>query len=127
MEVPRAKPHAPRPSASVMLRKGDEILVCHRVSSVPSFPDYWAFPGGGVSRADRAVLDSHPEWFEGRDDDERAALVALMREMVEEVGITPSPNGLRVMDEEFRMQILEDKGAWCRLVDSGEISDRCVG
>ena len=100
-----------------MLRKGDEILVCHRVSSVPSFPDYWAFPGGGVSRADRAALDSHPEWFEGRDDDERAALVALMREMVEEVGITPSPNGLRVMDEEFRMQILEDKSAWSRLLN----------
>ncbi len=122
MEVPRAKPHAPRPSASVMLRKGDEILVCHRVSSVPSFPDYWAFPGGGVSRADRAVLDSHPEWFEGRDDDERAALVALMREMVEEVGVTPGPSGLRVIDEEFRVQILEDKNAWGRLVDSGEIS-----
>ena len=70
MEVTRAKPHAPRPSASVMLRRGDEILVCHRVSTVPSFPDYWAFPGGGVSRADRAALDEHPEWFANRDQDE---------------------------------------------------------
>ena len=77
MEVPRAKPHAPRPSASVMLRRGEEILVCHRVSTVPSFPDYWAFPGGGVSRVDRAALEAHPEWFANRDPDERAALVAL--------------------------------------------------
>ena len=122
MEVTRAKPHAPRPSASVMLRRGDEILVCHRVSTVPSFPDYWAFPGGGVSRADRAALEEHPEWFANRDQDERAALVALMREMIEEVGIVPGPNGLEQIDVENRMQILQDKTAWHRLVDSGEIS-----
>ena len=82
MEVARAEPRPPRPSASVMLRRGGEILVCHRVSSVPAFPDYWAFPGGGVSRVDQAALDSHPEWFPQRDPDERAALVALFREMV---------------------------------------------
>ena len=71
MDVPRAKPSPPRRSASVMLRRGNEILLCHRVSTVPAFPDYWAFPGGGVSRLDR---DS---------------LFALCREMVEEVGLTP--------------------------------------
>ena len=122
MEVQRAKPHAPRPSASVMLRKGEEILVCHRVSTVPSFPDYWAFPGGGVSRVDRAALEAHPEWFRERDEDERAALVALMREMVEEVGITPGPNGLRAIDPEYREQILKDKSEWIRLVDEGLVS-----
>ena len=122
MEVARAKPHAPRPSASVMLRRGSEILVCHRVSSVPSFPDYWAFPGGGVSRTDRAALEGHPEWFADRDQDERVALVALMREMIEEVGIVPSPNGLKQIENENRMRILQDKTAWLRLVESGEIS-----
>ena len=122
MEVARAKPHAPRPSASVMLRRGSEILVCHRVSTVPSFPDYWAFPGGGVSRTDRAALEGHPEWFADRDQDERVALVALMREMIEEVGIVPSPNGLKQIENENRMRILQDKTAWLRLVESGEIS-----
>jgi len=122
MEVPRAKPRAPRPSASVMLRKGNEILVCHRVSEVPAFPDYWAFPGGGVSRADRAALDANPEWFQGRDEDERAALVALMREMVEEVGITPGTNGLQNINPEYRERILQDKSEWIRLVDEGVIS-----
>ena len=121
MEVARAEPRPPRPSASVMLRRDGEILVCHRVSSVPAFPDYWAFPGGGVSRVDQAVLASHPEWFPHRDDDERAALVALFREMVEEVGIAPGANGLEVVDAELRSQILEDKSAWGLAADAGNI------
>ena len=121
MEVARAEPRPPRPSASVMLRRGEEILVCHRVSSVPAFPDYWAFPGGGVSRVDQAVLSSHPEWFPQRDEDERAALVALFREMVEEVGIAPGPDGLETVDAELRDQILSDKSAWGLAVNAGKI------
>jgi len=105
-----------------MLRRGDEILICHRVSSVPAFPDYWAFPGGGVSRVDQAALASHPEWFPNRDADERAALVALLREMVEEVGITPGENGLKILDEELRFRILNDKKEWARAVEAGEIT-----
>ena len=122
MEVTRAEPRPPRPSASVMLRRGEEILVCHRVSSVPAFPDYWAFPGGGVSRVDQAALDAHPEWFPHRDEDERAALVALFREMVEEVGITPGSGGLEIVDDELRTRILNDKAAWRMAAETGEIN-----
>ena len=121
MDATRAEPRPPRPSASVMLRRGEEILVCHRVSSVPSFPDYWAFPGGGVSRVDVAALSSHPEWFPHRDSDERSALTALLREMVEEVGLTPGKDGLEIVDAELRSRILLDKGAWVQAVESGEI------
>ena len=121
MEVTRTEPRAPRPSASVMLRRGDEILVCHRVSSVPAFPDYWAFPGGGVSRVDRAALAAHPEWFAERDENERVALVALMREMVEEVGIIPGAAGLEIASDELRTEILNDKTAWSEAVDRGDI------
>ena len=104
-----------------MLRRGDEILVCHRVSTVPAFPDYWAFPGGGVSRVDQAALASNPAWFPERDEDERAALVALLREMVEEVGLTTGSDGIEVVDENLRARILEDKGYWSKAADSGEI------
>ena len=38
MDAPSAQVRPPRPSASVMLWKGEEILVCHRVSEVPAFP-----------------------------------------------------------------------------------------
>ena len=38
-------------SASVILSRecegGHEILLGHRVPELVSFPDYWAFPGGG--------------------------------------------------------------------------------
>ena len=104
-----------------MLRRGEEILVCHRVSTVPAFPDYWAFPGGGVSRVDQAALASNPAWFPERDEDERAALVALLREMVEEVGLTTGSDGIEVVDENLRSRILEDKRYWSKAVDSGEI------
>ncbi|HJM67821.1 MAG TPA: MBL fold metallo-hydrolase [Candidatus Thalassarchaeaceae archaeon] len=101
MDVPRAQPRPPRPSASVMLRRGDEILVCHRVSSVPAFPDYWAFPGGGVSRIDRDPL------------------FALCREMIEEVGLTPQ---LTHVDTNLRAEILADKTAFVSAVDDGRIT-----
>jgi len=122
MEVERAEPRPPRPSASVMLRRGEEILVCHRVSSVPAFPDYWAFPGGGVSRVDQAALSTHPEWFPNRNEDERAALVALFREMIEEVGITPSSNKLELVDDDLRSRILNDKSEWVLAVEKGDIT-----
>ena len=125
MQVERATPRAPRPSASVMLRRGDEILICHRVSTVPSFPDYWAFPGGGVSRVDKGALDSHPEWFPDRDEDERAALVALLREMVEEVGLAPSKNGIEQVSPNLRELVLRDKKNWLMAVENGDIGINC--
>jgi glyoxylase-like metal-dependent hydrolase (beta-lactamase superfamily II)/8-oxo-dGTP pyrophosphatase MutT (NUDIX family) len=104
-----------------MLRRGDEILICRRVSTVPSFPDYWAFPGGGVSRVDRAALAAHPEWFTERDDDERVALVALLREIVEEVGLAPVSQGFVQVDSDLRLRILSDKKNWLNAVESAEI------
>ena len=77
--------------------------------TVPSFPDYWAFPGGGVSRVEAAL--EHTEWFANRIR-RTAALVALMREMVEEVGIAPGTNGMQQIDAELRLKVLQDKGAW---------------
>ena len=59
VELPGGQVATPRPSAAAVLSRGAgerrEILLCHRVSEVPSFPDFWAFPGGGVSRVDRAA------------------------------------------------------------------------
>ena len=68
-----------------------EILLCHRVSEVPSFPDFWAFPGGGISRVDREAAEDNPSWFSERED--RESLIALLREMLEEVGIAPDGSG----------------------------------
>ena len=100
MEIVRAEPRAPRPSASVMLRRGEQILVCHRTSGVPAFPDYWAFPGGGVSRVDRNPL------------------FALFREMIEEVGLTPK---LTHIAAHLRQEIVQDKSAFNRMIEQGQI------
>jgi len=121
MDAPSAQVRPPRPSASVMLWRGEEILVCHRVSEVPAFPDYWAFPGGGVSRADRTALKQHPEWFSTRDENERAALVALMREMVEEVGLISSEGKFAQTRPDLRQSILDNKAEWLQAVERNQL------
>ena len=87
MEMPKSEITPPHPSASVILSRersgGHEILLGHRVSELPAFPDVWAFPGGGISRVDRSAAESHPEWLSDRGAD-RVSTFALLREMVEE-------------------------------------------
>ena len=89
-----SRPHIP--SASVMLSRvsgdGHEILLGHRSPELPAFPDLWSFPGGGVSRVDRKAADSHPEWLADRTGD-RLSVFTLLREMLEEIGVTPDGNG----------------------------------
>ena len=92
-----------RPAASLVItRDGDngaEILFCHRVSQMPSFPDFWAFPGGGVTRFDHVAAE---ELSQLSADEDGAALAALMREMVEEVGWTNSDEGIVFTDDNVR-------------------------
>ena len=98
-----------------------EILLCHRVSEVPSFPDFWAFPGGGISRVDREVAEDNPSWFSEIQD--RESLIALLREMLEEVGVAPDGSGgfqnvqVKIMD-----QVNENKSEWAKLVSEGTLS-----
>ena len=96
MEMPKSEITTPHPSASVILSRersgGHEILLGHRVSELPAFPDVWAFPGGGISRVDRAAAESHPEWLSDRGAD-RVSTFALLREMVEELGVAPDGAG----------------------------------
>ncbi len=124
VSLPAGRIAEPRPSASVMVSRpsnnGGEILLAHRVSEVPSFPDFWAFPGGGVSRADRAALLDNPQWLAGRGKEERHALCALLREMVEEVGLSPDgQGGLVAVNDAVRSRVCDDKAAWAAEVISG--------
>lgn len=111
-----------RQSASIVTTRdspqGVEILFCHRVPEMPSFPDFWAFPGGGITRFDRAAAESLACLTA---DDEGAALACLMREMVEEVGWAPTPEGLISVGEEARAAVVENGKAWHPLVKQGEI------
>ena len=115
-----------RPSASVMLSReakgGHEILLGHRVSELPSFPDFWSFPGGGVSGVDREVSKDHPDWLMV-DEKYRTATFALLREMAEEVGLSPDgKGGIVSIDEDTRERVCADKREWRKSVESGNIS-----
>ena len=98
-----------------------EILLCHRVSEVPSFPDFWAFPGGGISRVDIEAAEDNPYWFSGRED--RESLIALLREMLEEVGVAPDGSGgFQNVQVEIMDQVNEKKSEWAKLVSNGILS-----
>ena len=95
VELPKANVSTPRPSASLIVSRmngnNGEILLCHRVSEVPSFPDFWAFPGGGVSRTDRRVSEENPKWLANTQDP--VTSITLLRELVEEIGFSPDGKG----------------------------------
>ena len=113
----------PRPSATLMItRDGDEgveVLLCHRVESMPAFPGYWAFPGGGVSRVDKAAVS--------KIDGLELTHAAVMREIVEELGLNPVNGVLEVVEETTRMQVVEDKSNWLPAVLKGKISADSTG
>ncbi len=115
-----AKPAKIRQSASIVTTRdggsGIEILFCHRVSEMPSFPDFWAFPGGGVTRFDIAAAESLACLT---PDDEGAALACLLREMVEEVGWAPTADGLVSVCGKNREDVVEDGKRWHPLVKAG--------
>ena len=125
MEMPKSERAPPRPSASVILsrerQRGHEILLGHRVSELPAFPDVWSFPGGAISRVDRAVAESHPEWLQDRHD--RVSVFALLREMVEELGVVPDgKGGLSEVNEDIRAEVCADKANWRSLMESGVLT-----
>ena len=126
MDMPESKITTPHPSASVILSRecfgGHEILLGHRVSELPAFPDLWSFPGGGISRVDRAVAESHPEWLSERGED-RVSAFALLREIVEELGVAPDGSGgFCEVSAEVRELVCSDKSGWLESMESGELT-----
>ena len=126
MDMPESKITTPHPSASVILSReragGHEILLGHRVSELPAFPDVWSFPGGGISRTDRAAAESHPEWLSERGGD-RVSAFALLREMVEELGVAPDGGGgFCEVSAEVRELVCGDKSGWLEAMESGDLT-----
>ena len=122
----KSEPAPPRSSASVMLSRnsdsGHEVLMGHRSPELLAFPDLWSFPGGGISRVDRKSAKDFPQLLADRGSD-RLAVFTLLREMVEEVGISPDgKGGFLEVEDEVRKRVCEDKSAWIKEVESGNIS-----
>ena len=113
---PDEQSRPPRPSATLMItrdgRDGVEVLLGNRSESMPSFPGYWAFPGGGVSRVDGAASDSLGI---------SSQHCAILREVVEELGLAPMDGRLVSVDNNFRAMVVEDKSNWFPLALDGDI------
>jgi 8-oxo-dGTP pyrophosphatase MutT (NUDIX family) len=81
-----------RKAASVIAvrdgRGGPEVLVIERGRDARFLPGYVAFPGGAVDRGDEALAE---RWFGSGADASRACAV---RELIEEVGLRPTAEGL---------------------------------
>ncbi len=112
----------PRPSATLMITRdgadGVEVLLGHRAETMPSFPGYWAFPGGGISRVDKAASDSLGISVQH---------CAILREVVEELGLAPSNGKLITVDDDFRSMVVDDKANWFPLALDGDISADITG
>ncbi len=109
----------PRPTATMTLTRdgpeGVEVLLGLRAKTMRAFPNYWAFPGGGVSSVDRAAIEALPALA----GPEAASIACIMREMSEELGLVPSGLGAMAMEPSARLAIVEDKKQWLPLALEG--------
>ncbi len=119
VELPASARGTPRPTATMTLTRdgpeGVEVLLGLRAKTMRAFPNYWAFPGGGVSSVDRAAVEAIPALA----GPEAASIACIMREMSEELGLVPSDSGAALMEPTARLAIVEDKKQWLPLALEG--------
>ena len=110
-----------RPSATMMITRdgsnGVEVLLGRRAESMPAFPGYWAFPGGGLSRVDKLAVEELTQL----DGPNAAAIAAIMREVVEELGFACADGKIVVVGEDARNLVVADKANWLPQVKQGKI------
>ena len=92
-----------------------EVLLGRRSKTMRAFPNYWAFPGGGVSSVDQAAVEALSQLA----GPEAASIACIMREMSEELGLAASGDGAIAVDPEARAAIVEDKKRWLPLALEG--------
>ena len=112
VNLPAFARKAPRPSVTLTLTRdgenGVEVLLGRRAESMRAFPGYWAFPGGGVSRTDH----EGEAFVQNTTSASTSSVVAVVREMSEELGAVPNGSSVSVIDVELRKNILTDKSAF---------------
>ena len=121
VNLPAFARKAPRPTVTLTLTRdgvdGVEVLLGRRSETMRAFPGYWAFPGGGVSRSDKEVA----RFISNNSGAQDSAIVAVVREMSEELGVVPSGNALQPVDSALRERILTDKKAFLTAISSEAI------
>ena len=93
MDATEAIPGGPRPAATVIVARpslgGPEVLVMRRGSKSRFLPGYVVFPGGAVEPQDVGLAE---RWF---GDPREVSRACAVRELIEEVGLAITGEGLR--------------------------------
>ena len=122
VNLPAFARKAPRPTVTLSLTRdgenGVEVLLGRRAESMRAFPGYWAFPGGGVSRTDH----EGEAFVQNTTSASTSSVVAVVREMSEELGAVPNGSSVSVIDVELRKNILTDKSAFINALKDGTIT-----
>ena len=122
VNLPAFARKAPRPTVTLTLtrdgKNGVEVLLGRRAESMRAFPGYWAFQGGGVSRTDH----EGEAFVQNTTSASTSSVVAVVREMSEELGAVPNGSSVSVIDVELRKNILTDKSAFINALKDGTIS-----
>ena len=110
-----------RDSASLMLTRSNkddiEILLGKRAKTMRAFPNFWSFPGGGLSRKDIEAATKL-----NLDSDKHGAMkICIVRELCEELGLTINNNKICTVNTKIRRSVLDNKNNWLKEVLAGNI------
>ncbi|MAY04861.1 MAG: hypothetical protein CMB25_04575 [Euryarchaeota archaeon] len=112
----------PRPTVTLTLTRdgqnGVEVLLGRRAETMRAFPGYWAFPGGGVSRTDH----EGETFVQNATSGSTSSVVAVVREMTEELGVVPNGEAVATIDVDLRKRILVDKGTFIEALNDGKMT-----
>tara|TARA_B100001113_G_scaffold95771_1_gene76745 strand:+ start:12312 stop:13727 length:1416 start_codon:yes stop_codon:yes gene_type:complete len=96
------------------------MLMGLRHPDVPAFPEFWAFPGGGVSKED--IEYARKGSVQGDDIQSMESLVTLFREVVEETGLSKNEDGVwAIVPPHVRKKLIEGPGAWIEALAEGMV------
>ncbi|NDB64078.1 MAG: MBL fold metallo-hydrolase [Euryarchaeota archaeon] len=117
-------PREPRLASSAVITRLIEgegkMLMGLRHPEVPTFPGFWAFPGGGVSRHDREYAEGEHSAVNEKDG---AWLVALFRELTEETGFAFEADGQwGLVSDDLRDGLCNKGLIWAHAVEQGLFS-----
>ncbi|MAV94802.1 MAG: hypothetical protein CMA31_03840 [Euryarchaeota archaeon] len=126
----RSTVRPPRRASSAVLTQGEpgsiRMLMGLRHPDVPTFPEFWAFPGGGVSKED--IEYARKRSGSGDDVQSMESLVTLFREVVEETGLSKGEGGnWVVVPPSVRKKLVEGPGAWTEALARGVITADMAG
>jgi ribonuclease/clavin/mitogillin len=110
-----------RDSASLMLTRINknkiEVLLGKRSETMKAFPNFWSFPGGGLSRKDLESVNK----LNINNEEFASMKICIIRELCEELGLSIYNGELISVDPKIRKTVVENKENWLKEVLAGNL------